>query len=160
MLEFWQSLGPLHIFQLCINWPGMTSLKRAIKLCTGYNKVLMLFYVLGDLWLCWTQLNKSDDGLGFCCSLCEWPRVFPSNFLSHPFLSQWWCTQPLCKVGSLLIMLHEMWLQRFFPVADWLTSPRPVFSLHRMNEGESLQSISRHVFVCDLCCQLSWHSKN
>lgn len=60
----------------------------------------------------------------------------------------------LCTVVSLLIMLQEMWLQRLFL---WLTGlPTQILCSATQDEqgAKSLRSISGHVFVSVLCCQL------
>lgn len=90
MLKFKQSQGPLHIFQLCINWPDLTWPPRRVQsnMYTIYSKVMTMCYIKENLWLCrkislnplddfWVSVVSSVDAL-FC-------RALPSNLLSQPF---------------------------------------------------------------------------
>ncbi len=73
----------------------------------------MLFYSLGDLRLCWTQIHKCGD-----CWFPVYPSVNDLEFFLlifyHYLSSDSDGVLNLCNVGSLLIMLHELWLERLF----------------------------------------------
>lgn len=74
----------------------------------------MLCYVQENVRLCWTNsINLSLDDIWVSVSSVNvlFRRGFPSNFLLQPFSDG---VLNLCNVGSLLLVLHEMWLQRLF----------------------------------------------
>lgn len=110
-----------------------------------------------NLWLCWTNYSNlplDDCWVSIVSSVnILFSRALPSNFLSQPFLWQWWCTQP---VYSSLFTHNAAGnvATEIVPVVDWFTNPNPVFSHTGWTGGKSLKSISGHVFVSVLCCQL------
>lgn len=118
--EHWINVGILAELGSSSNFPVMYKLTRN-DLSEESNQICIQDTIRS--WCCFMSWGTCDSaGHNSINLMTGWVSVVPSvNDLEfflltfyHNLSSDSDGVLNLCKVGSLLIMLHEMWLQRFF----------------------------------------------